>query len=402
MVATQTKLRRGTNAQVLAMTPAEAEPVVDLTNDRIHIGDGTTAGGVILPRALDLQQLPFNYCVVGGTADLITLTIPLMTAYAAPLYLAFKASLTNTGPTDINVNSIGFKNVYKIQEGSIVELAAGDIVSGGLYFVMYDGVQFQLVNLGAGGITSVSQGDLNTSTGTGSIIIGSTGGTYDIGITRLTANITNLPRLVNLTTGAGVTLPGGSYGFYPLVGRAGSGGANGVTYSQTYITSSPPYDLGDGEVGGFIFVKVDKNGDVMQHYAADVPPWAYNGPTDIRATHKCRVTGKKFRKVLKKRSVQQIMEGAKIEYELQEITHKLKNADMKIIPHPFDDTKDGSRIILLDPMDSRVARLIELQNSGASQEVIEVITGYLSIDNSSITRKCPKGVTPCKFKYRGK
>lgn len=46
MTATQTQLRRGTASQVAGMTPALAEVVVNTTDKQLHVGDGTTAGGV--------------------------------------------------------------------------------------------------------------------------------------------------------------------------------------------------------------------------------------------------------------------------------------------------------------------------------------------------------------------
>ena len=44
--STQTQLRRGTSSQVAAMTPALGEVVVNTTDKQLHLGDGTTAGGV--------------------------------------------------------------------------------------------------------------------------------------------------------------------------------------------------------------------------------------------------------------------------------------------------------------------------------------------------------------------
>lgn len=41
----QLQLRRGTSSQVAANTPVAGEPWVDTTNNRICIGDGSTAGG---------------------------------------------------------------------------------------------------------------------------------------------------------------------------------------------------------------------------------------------------------------------------------------------------------------------------------------------------------------------
>jgi hypothetical protein len=43
--ATQVQWRRGTAAQVLAMTPAAGEVVADMTNFALALGDGATAGG---------------------------------------------------------------------------------------------------------------------------------------------------------------------------------------------------------------------------------------------------------------------------------------------------------------------------------------------------------------------
>lgn len=400
-MSTQTKLRRGTISQVNSMTPAEAEVVVDLTNDRLHLGDGVTTGGIILPKAYDITHQSFGFAVAGGSENALTITVPIVTVYSQPLRLSFRAIATNTGPATINVNGLGERNIYKISGTSITALAAGDIIVGGMYDICYDGVQFQLVNMGDSGLVSVSQGDLNTSTGSINITLAGTAyfaiGAYEsvvsIYTSRISLNATS-------TTGSIVnsTLPGGLYGFYPQTRRSTT---NQYQAQQTYITSSPPYDIGDGEVGGFIFLKLDKDNTISQTYMADAPPWAYNGPTDIRATHKCRVTGKKFRKVLKKRSVKEIMDGAPIEYKIEEITQDVKNKDMKVIPHPFDVSK-GEKVLILDPMSDQVRRLIDLQNAGAVNEVNDIVNNYINLDNSSITRACPKGVTPCKFKFKGK
>jgi hypothetical protein len=43
--ATQVQTRRGTAAQVSAMTPAAGEVVADMTNFALSLGDGSTAGG---------------------------------------------------------------------------------------------------------------------------------------------------------------------------------------------------------------------------------------------------------------------------------------------------------------------------------------------------------------------
>lgn len=406
MTATQTQFRRGTSAQCEGMTPAEGECVVDLTNDTWRVGDGSRAGGFIVPNFNHIQTQTFQFAVAGGTSNALTLALsPAPLSYSQPLKAKFRASNTNTGATTIDINSLGVKNIQKMSGGSLSALTAGDIVSGGIYEIVYDGVQFQLLTITGAGVVSVGQGDLRTSSGTFS----------------LSANLAVSGNF--RVSNAGTTLPGGSYGFSLENYGAGTlsgffyGGTN-VSYTasvvcwtnsgatdtifgrQRFITSSPPYNLGDGDVGGFIYLLVDENNNAIAHYASDTPPWAYNGPTDIRATHKCPITNKKYRITPKQLSVRDIINGKKIEYEKQEITNDIKNADMNLIPHPFTNVPEGHRVILLDPMSDKISRLIELQNSG-SNEVQEIINNYIKIDSDKINRKCHQSVTAVKFKLKG-
>lgn len=416
MTATQTQIRRDTDANLMASTPALAELGYNQTTKRLHLGDGSTAGGTITPNAADTQLSSFAFAVAGGTGNAITVSLPLSPgSYAQPLRVQFRASNTNTGATTINVNSIGTRNIYKFSAGALVALAAGDIVSGGIYEIVYDGTQFQLLNNNQSGLISVSQGDLATSTGTFSA---------STGILQLVTSGRYMNSVGDSTI---VTLPGGEYGFHIIsaqsiatsnntagwiAGRRNSStnaacvwpfvlsisdDAVTVKGQQRYITSSPPFDLGDGEAGGFIFLLMDGN-NVVSTYMADVPPWGYNGPTDIRCTHKCLVTGKKFRRVMKKRSLEQIMDNGRITYEMQEITQKIKNADMGLIPHPFGDV-EGKTVVLLDPMDTRVANLIEYQNAGGDISTA-FSDGLIYADNESLKRSGPKGVMQCKLRFK--
>jgi hypothetical protein len=147
-MANQVKIRRGTSAQVAAMTPVSSEVVHDTTNNRLHVGNGSTAGGIILPNRTDVQNNSFTYVSAGGTANAITAAYtPAPSAYAAGQMFAFKASASNTGATTINVNSLGAKNILKMAGGSLSALESGDIINGGIYEVAYDGTQFQLLGV---------------------------------------------------------------------------------------------------------------------------------------------------------------------------------------------------------------------------------------------------------------
>ncbi len=80
---------------------------------------------------------------VGGTADVITLTAsPAITAYAEGQYFSFIATGTNTTAVTVNINSVGAKSIKK---NSVAALVAGDITSGHLVTIRYDGTQFRLM-----------------------------------------------------------------------------------------------------------------------------------------------------------------------------------------------------------------------------------------------------------------
>lgn len=80
---------------------------------------------------------------VGGTADVITITpSPAIAAYAAGQLFSFIASGANTTNVTVNVSGLGAKAVTK---NGATALAAGDIPSGFLATVRYDGTRFQLV-----------------------------------------------------------------------------------------------------------------------------------------------------------------------------------------------------------------------------------------------------------------
>lgn len=98
--------------------------------------------------AANIQNLMHNsgrYCAtVGGTADAITLT----PAIAAPSYtvgqeLYFIASSDNTGAVTVNVSGLGAKDVMKM---GAVALVAGEIVSGAMANIIYDGTRFLLLS----------------------------------------------------------------------------------------------------------------------------------------------------------------------------------------------------------------------------------------------------------------
>lgn len=89
-----------------------------------------------------------------GIADAYVVTLkPSISSYTSGLKFLFKPSNTNTGSSTINVNSLGAKTIKK--EGS--NLVAGDLTSGLIYNIVYDGTDFQLVSGGGSGTSSADE-----------------------------------------------------------------------------------------------------------------------------------------------------------------------------------------------------------------------------------------------------
>lgn len=229
-----------------------------------------------------------------------------------------------------------------------------------------------------------------------------------------------------------LTLPGGQYGFWPQLKETSNGGMNaflagnddgygdwpthdvevGSTYvtritlrrygttglayaQQRYVTASPPYNLGHGDVPVFIFALVDNTtGDIVATYAADTPPWIYNGPTQAWAD-KYGPNGEQLRQ---KRVPKVIMDNrfkneqamqaylntkAIIKGQYEPITHAIKNADMPLIPHPFKPKLDQT-VVVLDPLSNVADRIMLLTEGSDGGEISDVIANHVDIGNTPL------------------
>lgn len=165
-----------------------------------------------------------------------------------------------------------------------------------------------------------------------------------------------------------------------------------ITARIRYVTSSPPYRLGTEDIPLFAWVQLDSNDNIMAIQTSHTPPWAYNGPTNIRPDKKDPITGQYL---VRKRSIDE--ETGEVSIIDQPITHELKNADMDLIPQPFLSREPGDKVILLDPPETLYLK--ELHESGES--VCDLLQDdYLRLDNSTIIRATPNGVLPAKFKWK--
>jgi hypothetical protein len=183
-----------------------------------------------------------------------------------------------------------------------------------------------------------------------------------------------------------------------------------VQANQRFLTSSPPYDLGEGIVHGFIYAWIRDN-KVLGISAYEVPPWAYNGPTSIVPDMQTP-DGKKWRKISRRNGLTKKLRTGEINlseyrermndadhlgWDVVEVDFALKRQDMDIVPHPFCSAEPGDTVVLLDPMDTFLIQLLDAQNDG------EDIAGLLyeqriRLDNEPLRRAGPKGVTQVSFK----
>ena len=141
----QKQFRRDTAANLAAVLPADGEPAYNTTDDRLHVGNGSTNGGIPHLNYFDDIKSYFHYNTTAGSANAYTLDLPFNAAsYTAGMRIRFKASFSNTGSATINVDGLGAKTLKKLSSGALTALSSGDIISGRIYEAVYDGTDFQL------------------------------------------------------------------------------------------------------------------------------------------------------------------------------------------------------------------------------------------------------------------
>ena len=99
----------------------------------------------------------FRYMgVAGGTANAITLTntVPI-TSYVVGMGIAFRATLSNTGATVINIDGVGSASIITNRGSPLVSY---EMVVNGYYLLVYNGTSFKLLNTSA-----LETGDISTS-----------------------------------------------------------------------------------------------------------------------------------------------------------------------------------------------------------------------------------------------
>lgn len=264
-----------------------------------HTGVGNASARTMYAAAGQVQDGSLCHGTVGGTANAITLTLtPAITAYAAGQKFSFIAGGTNTTAVTINVNSVGAKSITK---NGTTALAAGDIASGAVCVVVYDGTQFQLLgqmpsaltgllSFKAGSdIASSATVDLGTATGNSVTVTHSTGTTAitSLGGASLQAG-TEIETIFSISGGT-LTITHHPTNLY-LAGGANITLANGdvIRWRKMHDSNAEWKMVGGVKADGTAWVASNIPAGTVIWFAANSPPSGFlkaNGAAVSRTTY---------------------------------------------------------------------------------------------------------------------
>jgi len=135
----------GTGLTTALTKDGQSTPTANITMGGYKITNlaaGTAAADAV--RFSQLQGGSTSTYITAAGADTITGTVtPTLTAYATGQQFSFVAAGTNTTAVTLNIDGVGAKAVTR---AGTTALAAGDILTGQVAIVEYDGTQFQLLD----------------------------------------------------------------------------------------------------------------------------------------------------------------------------------------------------------------------------------------------------------------
>jgi hypothetical protein len=185
------------------------------------------------------------------------------------------------------------------------------------------------------------------------------------------------------------------------------------TASRFILDSSPPWNMGHGDIGLFVNLKYNGDGTIYGAQFSNTPVWAYNGKTDITPDKREVVNGvvKKYKKINIEQPPLHPKNGGNLreytdwlqnsEIEFVEIDHEMKNRDMVDIPHPFATYQAGDEFVFLDPCCDFVDQLKIMMEHG--EDIYELFTGgYIEFDHVPDGMVTPNGCVAKRPKWKNK
>jgi len=146
-------LGNGTANQVFGMNSAGTAQEVKSITATAPITVTNAANSIVISNAAGFGTELFT---TGGVANTYTLTpTTALASYTSGVTYRVQFNLANTGASTINISGLGAKTLVK---AGATATANGDIVTTKIYYIVYDGTNFQILNYGG------------ASTGSGSVV----------------------------------------------------------------------------------------------------------------------------------------------------------------------------------------------------------------------------------------
>lgn len=368
-------------------------------------------GAVTTPKIADeavvfskMQQIANNTVVGNNSGGLsVPQAIQVQTGMIANLAVT-TAKIDDLAVTEakLDANSV---SIDKMQNNSVDQ---AEIVSGAIH-------QSELS-------TAVATNNFTVNTGTaiGAISVDRqvmSGGQYAFQPRTETTNDTGNSEQAFFCYGA---IFNGTYAlnnYIAMVSVGDGGGAaayNGEARSR-YIDASAPWNMGHGDIGLFVFLRVNASKKVTGVSIASAPVWGYNGKTSIVPDRVSKILNEKGEKICVRKYKKVISPDSKVilppwrggnpslwnqaaaeAYASApivevEIDHAMKNADMNDIPHPFLDLSPDESVVLVDPTSSFIDNLADLYKVEESLGRL-FLDGYIILDNEISGYTSPRGV----------
>lgn len=122
----------------------QSTPTANITMGTYKITNlGAATAGTDAVRFSQIQAGTEKLLAVTGTNTIIGSATPALTAYTAGNAFTFVVAGSNTGAVTLNIDGLGAKAITR--DGTTA-LVSGDMVTGEVVLVVYDGTQFQVLN----------------------------------------------------------------------------------------------------------------------------------------------------------------------------------------------------------------------------------------------------------------